>query len=334
MNVIDEMTDLVEKWGVRMFRFSDDNFLGSCQKGKMRARELATLLIERDLGVKFIIECRVTDVEYPLFSLLKRAGLTRVHLGIESGIPRMLENFSKHATPEQNKEAISMLKELGIEYHPNFILVDPETTLEELRQNLVFFRDTRMYQAPNAFHILYSNRLGLFAGTPLLERYQAAHRAKPWRFQRLTEEEDTITATIGAIMDYEMKDPQVMQFLKLHLRVISELTRRDKSLVRLQRQLHIDLAETSLPHSMPERQQGNGPGLFPRIERWRANAGTLALRLFEQTLTRAERGAIKDETVERHFQEFLSEIDRYDILHFEKTVDKLVQTANTVPAAC
>lgn len=331
-SVVDEMAHLVERWGFRSFRFSDDNFLGSCRKGRLRAEEIARGLLAKKLSVNFVIECCVTDVDFELFSLLKRAGLVRVNLGIESGVPRMLERFNKHAIVEDNKRAVAILRELGIEYHPNFILVDPETTLEELRQNLDFLKETRIYLAPKALHILYSNRLGLFAGTPLYEHMRSARKTKAWRYSGFSDEDQKISDALGAVLDYEDQDPRVTPLLKLLDKVISKLAERDLELAGLEQPLRVHYAASSSVDRVAATQ-GNGQGLLPSIERWRANAGRLALRLFEEALTRAEQGKIKDETVEKQVQEFFSDLNHYDNLHFGKTVDELLQAEDAAVAA-
>ncbi|HEY5028922.1 MAG TPA: radical SAM protein [Candidatus Angelobacter sp.] len=268
-DVLDEMTLLAERWGFRSFRFSDDSFFGSCNEGRVRAREIAAGLLERNLGVKFVIECRTTDVEFSLFSLLKSAGLIRVNVGVESGVPRMLKSFNKRASVEQNKNGITVLRQLGLECHPNFILVDPETTLEELRENVSFLKETRLYLAPQAMHILYSNKLGLFAGTPSKEHYEAAGRTKDWKPPSLAEEDRAISASIGAVLDYEDQDPRVREFRRLVDRVIPELTRQDEILARLARQLALHPEDVSRPEPGPAPSPGNGKSLLPSIERWR-----------------------------------------------------------------
>lgn len=321
-NVINEIAYLVEKWNYRMFRFSDDNFFGSCRKGKVRAKKIADLLIEKDLSIDFVIECCVTDVELSLFSHLKRAGLTQVNLGIETGVPRILKSFNKHATVEQNKKAISILKELSIKVHPNFILIEPKTTLPELRQNLDFFKETKLYREPNAFASIFTNRLGLFAGTPIQESYQAAGKTKPSLFPGLTEEDQCITSRIGAIMHYSIQDPGTVQFLQLHDPVIRKLMRRDSYLTKLQRQLYRSTM-VSATDVLLTNTQDNGTAILPIIEQWRTNVGLLALRLYEKALTHAEQRDITDESIKQLIEKLFAEIDRYDTLYFGTTVDEV-----------
>jgi anaerobic magnesium-protoporphyrin IX monomethyl ester cyclase len=321
-DVVEEMTLLAQKWGVRTLRFSDDNFFGSCNEGKARAREIAAILLERNLGITFTIECRVDDIEYSLFSVLKKAGMVRASVGIESGVARMLKSFNKHASVEQNKNGIAILRQLGVECHPNFILVDPETTLTELRENFTFLKETRLYLEPHAMHILYSNRLGLFAGTPSQEMYEKQGRTRPWKAAGVTKEDQEISENIGAVLDYDDLDGEVTKLAGLLNRLSRELSRQDAVLTQLELQL--------VSHRQPVARPAcgavaplNGHGMRPMIQRWRANAGKLAFNLFDKALSRAEQGLLQPETAEQHARELLAEIDRYSHLHFGRPVDEL-----------
>jgi radical SAM superfamily enzyme YgiQ (UPF0313 family) len=330
-NVLEELTQLPEKWGIRTIRFSDDNFFGSCRKGRRRAGELATLMIRNKLDVNFIIECCVGDVDHSLFGLLKQAGLVRVNIGVESGVPNMLERFGKFADVEGNERAITVLRDLGIDYHPNFILVDPDSTLGELRQNLDFFKKTRVFLAPLALHILYSNRLGLFSGTASLEHYQAQGRTKPWRFPNLNSEEQRITDSLGMLFDYEDGDPEVTKFLKLNNRVMSKLTHQDESLADVERELIRSRSGSAQAAAWTAAVDGGR--LLPLVKRWRSNAGKLALRLYEKALLRVEQGMVQDDTLDQQVEELWSEIDLYGSRHFGTTADELVGSLQASPAA-
>ncbi|MDR5703072.1 MAG: radical SAM protein [Armatimonadota bacterium] len=329
MNVVQEIEELVIHWGIRSLRFSDDNFFGSCRQGRDRARELALLLIKRDLGIEFVIECCAHDIEPALFGLLKQAGLVRVNVGVESGVPRMLKDFKKRATVEDNERAIAILRDMGIDLHPNFILIDPDTTIEELRENLEFFKRTRIYRAPSAFQILYTNRVGLFAGTAILERYHGERRTRPWRFAGITAEDQALAEQIGAVFDYTFKDPRIVRFLRLHIPVINELIGRERMLRRCIEKI---------------QQKPGAETMVSAFNRWHANVNTLALRVYEQAIEACEKENVPDPYLEQLREDLISQLDWYDRLHFGKTLKDVagsllgdatnvqsIQTANSSP---
>lgn len=78
-----------------------------------------------------------------LYGLLKeKAGLGYVYLGIESGNQRQLSRYGKGIRVEENREAVKILREMGIWVQPGFMFFDPLQTLAEARENIeLIFKD-------------------------------------------------------------------------------------------------------------------------------------------------------------------------------------------------
>lgn len=174
-NVVEEIKSLVKDHEVKQFIFVDDNFIGAGEKGKQRAAEIAEAIMKENLGVKFLISCRVTDVEEELFSLLKRAGLTTVGLGIEAGNQRQLDTFNKGATVEDNKRAIRTLRKIGVEPGIGFIMADPYLTPAELVENVNFLKEMDIKLSELSFPL---GELWLFDGAPILDRLRGEGRVR------------------------------------------------------------------------------------------------------------------------------------------------------------
>lgn len=81
-----------------------------------------------------------------MYRLLKKAGLKGIYLGIESGSPTQLRRYAKGTSVEENKKAISILRELGFELEVGFIFFDYPANLAELKQNLAFIEETRLFE--------------------------------------------------------------------------------------------------------------------------------------------------------------------------------------------
>ncbi len=322
-SVIDEMDELSERWKIRSFRFSDDNFLGSCKSGKDRAEELALRLIARSAPFRFFIECRAADVDARLFGLLRRAGLGRVNLGFESGVDAMLARFNKRSSAELNKRAIATLKALAIDFAPNFILVDPETSLHELHENLSFIRDTRLYLNPSALQYLYRNRLALFEGTEARNKYVARGQTMPWRFHTLTTEEEAITNQLAAILDFREADPQVAAAFSSIQPAIAELSREDRALDVLLRGLESG-NQSLVPAAF--RTSLELDSLPVRISRWRTKARTLAFRCFERAVSMAESHTLVCGNVASYSAAFLRDVADFWNQYFNFTANDLAST--------
>jgi anaerobic magnesium-protoporphyrin IX monomethyl ester cyclase len=140
--VVEEMVDLFHRHNVRVFLFQDDDFPLWGKKGRRWAEELMARMHDSGLVDKAIwkISCRAEYVEAELFAAMREAGLFLVYMGIESGNDTGLEILFKQMTIQQNLDAIATLKELNIVYSYGFMLFDPSSTFESVRENIGFLR--------------------------------------------------------------------------------------------------------------------------------------------------------------------------------------------------
>ncbi len=106
-----------------------------------------------------------------------------LELGIESGSPAVLRRFNKRTTVEQNLAAIELLASSGIDLELDFIMFDPETTMDELHENWAFFRRADLMGYHPVDHLY--NPLKLYPGTPARDRYVQAFGLEPHHLMRL-----------------------------------------------------------------------------------------------------------------------------------------------------
>jgi anaerobic magnesium-protoporphyrin IX monomethyl ester cyclase len=160
-DVADEMAALYAD-GVRIFNFHDDNFLLRERGSALaRIRALRDALAERRLGrIAFAIKARPDEVEEERFALLKSMGLFRVFLGIEAGTAASLRALGRGQTLDENERAIDVVNGLGLHMCFNLLLLNPDSTLEDLAGNVAFLR--RRPENPRNFC-----RTEIYAGTPL-----------------------------------------------------------------------------------------------------------------------------------------------------------------------
>jgi anaerobic magnesium-protoporphyrin IX monomethyl ester cyclase len=140
--VVEEMQQLHRQHGVRVFLFQDDDFPLWGKAGRRWADELAERFHDSGLANKTVwkISCRGEYVEPELFSKLRDAGLFLVYMGIESGVEQGLKVLHKEMTVQGNLAAVQILKELGIFFSYGFMLFDPSSTFESVRENVNFLR--------------------------------------------------------------------------------------------------------------------------------------------------------------------------------------------------
>ncbi len=133
--MVDEIEELVKVHGIGFFILADEEptinrakFIAFCQE-----------LIDRDLGVLWGINTRVTDVmrDEELLPFYRKAGLVHISLGTEAAAQLNLDRFVKETTVAQNKRAVQLLQQNGIVTEAQFIVgLENETreTLEETYQ--------------------------------------------------------------------------------------------------------------------------------------------------------------------------------------------------------
>jgi len=76
-----------------------------------------------------------------MFRQLKKIGLCLVYVGIESGNPTGLQVMNKRLSVEDNIRAVKILKDLEILYDFGFMLFDPSSTFESIRENINFLKE-------------------------------------------------------------------------------------------------------------------------------------------------------------------------------------------------
>lgn len=183
-NVVDEMEQLADEFGVKEFAFADEQFMGHGEKGVKRALGIAEELMERRLDFHWYIETRSSDVTAPVFARLREAGLRAVFMGVESGYNPALRAFKKGLTVEQHRRALDVLKALHIVPTIGFIMFRPQTTLEELRANLAFLEEIACAEIT-----ALTTQLKIYAGTDFerslrrTNRLQGSYLHYQWQFE-------------------------------------------------------------------------------------------------------------------------------------------------------
>jgi len=133
-NVIDEIKYIVNTLGVKNLMFWDDNFTSH----KKRAIDICTGLIAENLGVKYTVQVRADNVDEELLGLLKRSGCQFAAIGVESGNEQMLVAMGKRETKDQIRNAIRMMRNVGLPSIASYIFGFPGDTHATIRETIDF----------------------------------------------------------------------------------------------------------------------------------------------------------------------------------------------------
>lgn len=144
-NVVDEIEILYHEYDVRTFKFNDDNIFGPGNNGKKRVIDICNEILNRNLHVHIMAYCRVNDITEEIALLMKNAGFERMLIGIESINNETLKKYGKNITSDLVMEAIRILNKTGISFVPGFMMFDPYTSVQDLKNNLEFLKSIDAY---------------------------------------------------------------------------------------------------------------------------------------------------------------------------------------------
>lgn len=161
-NVVDEIEHLQSKYFIPFLTIVDDLFIAKGKYGSQHALSLANEMLTRRINIDFMIDCRVDSINREAFSLLKRAGLRKVFVGVESGSEDALQTFNKGYKASVVRDKLNILDELGIEFILGFIMFNPFETLHGLEESYRLIMDLGHQDFG-----LFLQTVRIYPGTPL-----------------------------------------------------------------------------------------------------------------------------------------------------------------------
>ena len=109
-NVIEELKELYYKYEVKKIRFEDDTF--TCDRELII--QLCEAIIENNMSFEWLAKTRADLVDLELLSIMKKAGLGSLLLGIETINKHSLKATKKRETSSAFENALSLCHQLGI----------------------------------------------------------------------------------------------------------------------------------------------------------------------------------------------------------------------------
>jgi hypothetical protein len=192
--VVQEMLQKHQERSISIFLFQDDDFPLFGPLWRKWAGEFVDELHRNGLPGKVIwkMNCRADSVDRDLFIRMRDAGLYLVYMGLESGSEQGLNTLHKQVTVEQNLRAVELLKSVDLMWEYGFMLLDPSSTFESVRQNLRFLRTIL---ADGCLPVTFCRMLP-YDGTPIKDELVRTGRLR------------------GDVCnpDYDFLDPQLSQF--------------------------------------------------------------------------------------------------------------------------
>jgi anaerobic magnesium-protoporphyrin IX monomethyl ester cyclase len=139
-NIVAEMSHLNHEFGVDMFLFQDEYFVGS----KARVMKFCGELRRAKLDAQWKAFARVDLVDREAIQAMADAGCVELRFGIESGSDRILQTIKKGFTTRQAIETVAMSSKIMPRTDTFFMWGFPSETIEDFSQTLFQMVSFRM----------------------------------------------------------------------------------------------------------------------------------------------------------------------------------------------
>jgi len=143
--IVDEVEELVRKYGVKYLSFFDNTFTSDPDW----ANRIADGIIARKLKFKWFINTRSDCVDRETMMNLKAAGLDGVSLGVESGNDDVLKQINKGFTIEASVEAVKTIRDVGVKTYISMMMGLPGETKQQMLDTYNHILDLK----PHGFQI-------------------------------------------------------------------------------------------------------------------------------------------------------------------------------------
>ena len=138
--VVDEMEYLVKNYNIRTFWFHDQVFTMIPK----RVEEICKEIVNRELEVTWACETHVKKLSRHLIRTMKKAGCTRIQVGVETGDPQLLSTIGKRGcTVDDVEKVIHYLHEEGILVEANFIVGLPGESWKTIKNTARIIKRTK-----------------------------------------------------------------------------------------------------------------------------------------------------------------------------------------------
>lgn len=284
-DVLAEMEELKHTYGIEHFWFVDDNYVSRDPVSQDRAVEIAHKLLERQLGVTMRAYFRADafDGRPDLLPLLFESGVVTGLIGIESATPRRLQYFGKRCSPQQMRDAVAKVREVGMGLQVGFIFYDPLTSFPDMLADAEFLLEV------GEAYILFNfvQNMDVYPGTA---------------FRRLLEKKGLSTAEHayrGGFRQYVYEDRRIAPLAALMDRLYEKpLVATDRALMRLRAYKVPRLRWLALLDMLPPAARQQTQALYTETEELCRQLGQAHHRWALESIERAEKEVDK-EAIER-----------------------------------
>lgn len=172
--LIDDIKTLIQKYKIKSLQFRDPTF----GIDKEQVKNLCKLLIKNKIKINWGIETRPDLLSKQLISLMFKAGLRNINLGIETPNPKIAKINKRKLSPlSSQKIIIDFCKRIGVKISAFYIFGYEGDTIESINRNIEF----SIKLNTNAVRFAISTP---FPGTEFFEKLKKEKRITTFDFNK------------------------------------------------------------------------------------------------------------------------------------------------------
>lgn len=130
--ILDEVERAVKHFGAKEIVFFDETFAVN----KQRVFEVCDGILHRGIHVAWNIRTRVDILDETMLKAMRRAGCRSLHVGVESGSPRVQKLMKKNLDLNRMTHSLNLAKQMGMETRGYFMIGFPGETLDEIESTI------------------------------------------------------------------------------------------------------------------------------------------------------------------------------------------------------
>jgi len=157
-NIVKEIKELIGKYNVKNFTFSDDTFT----LNKERTKEICKLIKNKTPDIGWTAGTRVNLVDKDLLKEMKDAGCTHIKFGVEAGNQKIMDKIKKGIRIDEVKKAVKLTKKIGLKQTTFFMVGHPEESREDINDTIKLAKELDAYK-------IWFNIVSPYPGTELSE---------------------------------------------------------------------------------------------------------------------------------------------------------------------
>jgi len=161
-NIILQLENYIQLFNIKAFRFIDDTFTAI----PSRVIEFCKLLISKNLNLKWSCLARPDTLDSEMLDWMKKAGCTRLYIGVESGSQEIIHALNKKFNVAEALDNCKKAKKKGFELMGFFIVGHPKEKKEDVKKSIQF-------AIKSGFSFISVSTLLPYPGTSLYDEFKS-----------------------------------------------------------------------------------------------------------------------------------------------------------------